>query len=138
MKSTEHFKNTIKAYLDKTAAEDAHFAAAYTKPNRNMDDCIVYILHTVQKSGCNGFTDDEIYSMALHYFQEDSIETGKPTDCKVIINHTVELTAEEKEEARKEAMKKATEKAYSRMTQPKSSRCRKTEVNRNIPSLFNF
>jgi hypothetical protein len=40
MKSTEHFKNTIREYLDKTAAEDAHFAAAYAKPDKNMDDCM--------------------------------------------------------------------------------------------------
>jgi hypothetical protein len=136
MKSTEHFKNTIKTYLDRQAAEDAHFSATYAKPNKNMDDCIAYILHTVQKSGCNGFTDNEIYSMALHYFQEDSIETGRPTDCKVIINHMVELTAEEKEEARKEAMKKAQTEAYLKMTQPKRHR-RNTEAS-TTPNLFNF
>lgn len=51
-------------------------------------------------SGCSGFSDDEIYSMAVHYYDEDNIEVGKPNSCKVVVNHTIELTEEEKAEAR--------------------------------------
>ena len=118
MKSTEHFKNTIKAYLDKRANEDLLFAVAYAKANKNIDDCITYIFNTVQKSGCNGFTDDEVYSMAVHYYDEDNIEVGKNFDCRVVVNHTVELTAEEKEQARKNAIQKVQDEAYLRMKQP--------------------
>ncbi|MCL2650762.1 MAG: PcfK-like family protein [Candidatus Azobacteroides sp.] len=118
MKSTEHFKNTIKAYLDKRANEDELFAITYAKENKNLDDCITFIFNTVQKSGCNGFTDDEVYSMAVHYYDEDSIEVGKSTDCQVVVNHTVELSAEEKEEARRKAIQKAQDEAYTRMKQP--------------------
>jgi len=121
MKSTEHFKNTIKAYLDKRANGDELFAITYAKENRNIDDCISYILNTVQKSGCNGFADDEIYSMAVHYYDEDTIETGKNFDCRVVVNHTVELTAEEKQQARQEAIQRVHNEAYSRMKQPLSS-----------------
>jgi len=71
MKSTEHFKNTIKAYLDKRANEDELFAISYAKGNKNLDDCVTFILNEVKKSGCNGFADDEIYSMAVHYFDEE-------------------------------------------------------------------
>ena len=118
MKSTEHFKNTIKAYLDKRASEDELFAITYAKANKNMDDCITYIFNTVQKSGCNGFTDDEVYSMAVHYYDEDNIEVGKNLDCRVVVNHTVELTAEEKEDARQKAIQKVQDEAYSKMKQP--------------------
>ena len=55
MKSTEHFKKTILAYLDKRALEDQLFAAAYQKPGKDIEDCITYILNEVKKSGCNGF-----------------------------------------------------------------------------------
>jgi len=134
MKSTVHFKNTIKAYLDKRANEDALFAVTYAKTNKNIDDCITYILNTVQKSGCNGFADDEIYSMAVHYYDEDSIVAGKPMNCHVVVNHTVELTAEEKEEAHREAKQRAMNEAYSKMKQPTNNH-RKTEVN-NLPTLF--
>jgi len=138
MKSTEHFKNTIKAYLDKRANEDELFAVAYAKANKNINDCITYILNTVQKSGCNGFADDEIYSMAVHYYDEDNIATGNLISCRVVVNHTVELTAEEKEEARKDAMQKVINEAYNKIKQPhKRASTKQTEVNIQ-PTLFNF
>lgn len=56
-----------------------------------------------------------------HYFDEADIEVGKPIDCKVIVNHHVELTEEEKVEARKEAIRRAENEAYSRMTQRKAT-----------------
>jgi hypothetical protein len=30
-----------------------------------------------RKSSCNGFADDEIFRMAIHYYDEDTIEVGK-------------------------------------------------------------
>ncbi len=98
---TEHFKQTIKSYLDGRAQADELFAARYTNPKKNIDDCCTYIMNQVQRSGCNGFTDDEVYSMAVHYYDEDDIDVGKPINCQVVVNHTVELTAEEKEQARR-------------------------------------
>lgn len=69
MKSTNHFKNTIQACLEQRAASDPQFEWAYTtKENKNINDCITYILNAVQKSGCNGFTDDEIFGMAVHFY----------------------------------------------------------------------
>jgi len=134
MKGTEHFKNTIKAYLDKRVNEDSLFAINYAKANKNIDDCIIYILNTVQKSGCNGFADDEIYSMAVHYYDEESIEIGKNFNCRVVVNHVVELTAEEKEQARQKAIEKAHAEAYSRMKQPTRKPQKSKTVNQ--PSLF--
>jgi hypothetical protein len=115
MTATTHFKDTIKAYLDERAANDELFASVYGKPNKNINDCITFILNSVKKSGCNGFTDDEIYSMAVHYYDEDGIQVGKPMNCKVMVNHAVELTEEEKAQARKAAMKRAEDEAYDKM-----------------------
>jgi ribosomal protein L17 len=56
--------------------------------------------------------------MAVHYYDEENIETGKNFDCRAVVNHTVELTTEEKEQARREAMQKLQDEAYSRMKQP--------------------
>lgn len=67
MKVSEQFKSTIKAYLDNMAAVDSLFAPVYQKPTKNIDNCITYILNQVKKSGCCGFSDDEIFGMALHY-----------------------------------------------------------------------
>ena len=63
-----------------------------------MDECVTHILNYVQKSGCNGFTDGEIFGQAIHYYEENEIEVGKPMDCQVVVNHVVKLTAEEKAE----------------------------------------
>jgi hypothetical protein len=136
MKSTEHFKNTIKAYLDQRAEEDVLFSFQYSKPEKNIDDCIQYILQTVQQSGCNGFADDEIYSMAVHYYDEDNIEIGKSINAHVAVNHVVELTAEEKEEAKREAIQRVQDEAYNRMMQPKK-KAKQVEINVQ-PSLFDF
>ena len=89
MKASNHFKNTIKTYLEQRAETDVLFSFQYSKPEKNIDDCVTYILNEVKKSGCNGFADDEIYSMAVHYYDEKDIKIGKPINCNVIVNHKV-------------------------------------------------
>ena len=135
--TTNHFRDTIKAYLDKRAREDELFAMNYAKLHKNIDDCITYILNTVQKSGFNGFEREEVFSMAVHYYDEDNIEVGKAiNNCRVVVNHTVELTAEEKEEARQEAIKRVRDENYERLTKrPKKPQVKQTEAN-NQQSLF--
>ena len=104
MKGTDHFKRTIQMFLEQRAAEDELFAKSYRNPTKNIDDCVTYILNYVQKSGCNGFSDGEIYGQAIHYYDENEIEVGKPIQCQVVVNHVVELTEEEKQEARRKAV----------------------------------
>lgn len=118
--ATNYFKITIQSYLEQRAQTDELFAPVYAKPNKNIDDCITYILNYVQQSGINGFTDDEIYSLALHYYDEDSIEVGKPINCNVVVNHTIVLTEEEKAQARQKAIQKVYDEAYSKTKQPKN------------------
>ena len=63
MKGTEQFKLTIKAYLDERAKNDELFASSYTKENKNLDDCITFILNQAMaiadEGGC-GMTDEHI------------------------------------------------------------------------------
>lgn len=138
MKGTELFKAAIQNYLEYRAMTDDLFAPRYANPAKNIDDCITYILNEVQKSGMNGFNDDEIYSMAMHYYDEDDIEIGKPISCNVMVNHHVELTEEEKQNARKKAIEQYKQmelnKLQSRAKQ-KSSAPQTTNVQ---PSLFDF
>ena len=79
------FKNSIQSYLEQRAEYDELFARSYRNPLKNIEDCITYILNYVQKSGCNGFDDDEIFGQAVHYYDETDIEVGKPIDCKVVV-----------------------------------------------------
>ncbi|MFS2519765.1 PcfK-like family protein [Bacteroides xylanisolvens] len=121
MKVSTHFQTVIQSYLEQRAEYDDLFARSYRNPLKNIEDCITYILNYVQKSGCNGFDDDEIFGQAVHYYDEADIEIGKPIDCKVVVNHHVELTEVEKAEARKEAIKRAENEAYNRMAQRKTA-----------------
>lgn len=62
MKGTEHFKQAIKAYLDKQAESDPLFAPHYSKPEKSIDKCVEYIVGEVFHSGCNGFDDQSVYA----------------------------------------------------------------------------
>lgn len=129
MDGTSHFKRTIEAYLVQYAAKDELFAATYQKSNKSIDNCITYILNEVKRSGCNGFTDEEIFSMAIHYYDEDNIETGSPVSCSVVVNHTVELTEEEKAEIRRNAIKRAEDEYYYCLTKRKERKKNNTPKN---------
>lgn len=120
MKATDYFKQTIQTYLEQRAESDTLFIPRYHNPRKSIDDCITYILNEVRRSGCNGFADDEIYSMALHYYDEEDIDVGKPINCKVVVNHTIELTEEEKQQAHEQALRRAEQEAYNKLTQRKS------------------
>lgn len=105
MKGTDNFKKTIKAYLDRRAQEDSLFAVSYAKEGKNIEECCNFIMNTVKESGCNGFSDEEIYGMAVHYYDEDQIDTKylKGIEGNVVVNHKVELTDEDKAEMAKKA-----------------------------------
>ena len=135
-RGTRAFNDTIKAYLEKRADNDALFAIRFANPSKSVEDCVTYIINQVQKSGCNGFADDEIFGMAVHYWEESEIEVGNPlTNCQVVVNHTVELTEEEKEQARQDAINKLRDEEMAKMRRPKT-----TENNPPIaqPSLFDL
>jgi len=88
MKGTEQFKTVIQNYLNDLASKDSLFAQTLQKANKSIDECINYILHEVARSGCNGFADEEIFNMAVHYYDEDDIKSVKPMNTKVVVNHT--------------------------------------------------
>ena len=141
MKGTEHFKETIKKYLDDKARTDELFAVSYVKENKNLDDCITFILNQVKASGCCGRTDEEVWALAIHYYDEDNIDVGKPISCGIVVNHKVELTEEEKAQARKDALK-AYQEEEMRKIQQRHSRSRPTaqaaQCNQTELSLFDF
>ena len=116
-------------YLEQRAAEDALFAKNYRNPAKNIDDCVTYILNYVQKSGCNGFTDGEIYGQAVHYYDENEVEVGEPIQCKVAVNHVVA-------EARQNAIRQYQDEELRKLqNRNKPTAKKETKVE---PSLFDF
>ncbi len=117
METLRGFRQTIEGYLAAMAQRDPMFADKFCNPNKKIEDCITYILNQVRNSGLQGFDDDEIYSLAVHYYVEDGIDPGTPVQCQVIVNHQVQLTeeeiAEQRQRAKDEVFRKETDRLRS-------------------------
>ena len=140
MNGTEQFTRTIAEYLNLRAATDPLFAPNLAKPHKNIEDCITYILKQVQQSACNGFEDEEIYSMAVHYYDEDDLEVGIRVACHVVVNHTIVLTEEEKAKARKQAIQQYQAQELRRLQEPKRVKAKASTDSEQVPqpSLFDM
>ena len=138
MKGTEHFKEIIKNYLDSRAKEDELFRAKYETTTRTIDDVVNYIFNEVQQSGYCGFSDMEVFSMAVHAIDEPTLEIGKPLQCSVVVNHHIDLTEEEKAEQKAIALKRyqdeELQKLQTRNHKPKPAKAQ--EDKQHQPSLF--
>lgn len=106
MKGTENFKKVISNHLQLIASKDSLFAETLKKENKNIDDCIIYILNQVKESGLNGFEDSEIFGMAIHYYDEDDLKIGKPINCQIVTNHKATNTAPTENVSKPAAVKK--------------------------------
>lgn len=73
-----------------------------------------------------------------HYYDEDNIEVGKSINCQVVVNHTIELTEEEKAEARKKAIERYQAEEYRKLTAKKPKAEKQEEQQIAQPSLFEF
>ena len=130
MKTTIAFKETIQQHLQEVATKDALFAETLKKENKNIDDCITYILNEVKKSGCNGFADSEIFNMAIHYYDENDLKPGKKITASVIVNHSIEITEQDKENAKKIALDQLIESEKEKLKKRKSPK--KVEVQETV------
>lgn len=107
------FEKAIKAFLDDKAAKDPAFAEKYRSEKKNIADCCKFIIAEVKKS-CKGneaaCTDEYIYGLAMHYYDEEDIKVPKNVPaCQVVVPGDVKLTDEDRKEARAEALKRLKE-----------------------------
>ena len=87
-------KTAIKTHLDARAASDPQFAERYNNPNKSLDECCKYITGEAfarAKNGTAVLSDDEVYGMAVHYYDEDNITIRKSPKA-----HTPEPTLSKK------------------------------------------
>lgn len=83
-KGNQSFKDAIKSHLDQRAKEDSLFAATYAKPNKSIDECCEYILGEARKRGnAVAISDEEVYGMAVHYYDEDDIKVNRQANYRV-------------------------------------------------------
>lgn len=130
------FEKVIKAYLDEFAGKDAEFSNKYAEKTTKLggDDAVIkqccnYICREVKRSGRQGFADAEIYGMAVHFIDESELTAEKGVNGQVVVNHSIELSEEDKERLRKEAeaeFKRDHKKALNREALAEKSKVEKT------------
>lgn len=124
----DQFKQVILNYLTEFAKTDTHFNECFQNPDKNIDDCVNYIINTVKESGRTGFTDDEIYQMARHYYLEKDLKVNKAeASARIIIN----LSDEDKEKAYQNALKRYEEEQLKKLK-------KKTEKPKQDNNLFDL
>ncbi len=106
MSGTDKFKKAIAAFIEREKQADELFAECVnSQPEKTIDGCVNFILKTVRESKIEGWTDDEVYGMAKHFFDEKELkDPGTIRGAHVVVNHQVELTDQEKAEAKKKAL----------------------------------
>lgn len=83
--ATNSFKEAIREYLEQRAKQDTLFAVTYAKPNKSVDECCNYIMKEARKRGnavC--MKDEEVYGLAVHYYDEDSIKDANPVSATAV------------------------------------------------------
>ena len=115
-KSAEFFKSKIQSYLEKRVEQEPEFKAKYDNPKKNLDEWFKYICSQVYESGCCGFDDDEVFSMAVHYYDEEEITISEMpeidlTRSRIVCCEKIELSEEEMAEIHEQARQRAIEEA---------------------------
>lgn len=84
-KENQSFKQVIQSYLEQRAKRDSLFATSFAKQNKNIDECCNYIIGEAKKRGGSVvcMSDDEVFGLAVHYYDEDDIKVNKQTNYKV-------------------------------------------------------
>ena len=105
MEVTKNFEKVIEAFIEKEKKEDKLFAECVdSQPKKTIKGCVNYILKEVQKSKICGWTDEEIFGMAKHFYDEKELkDPGAVKVGRVVVNHHIDLSESEKEEAKQKA-----------------------------------
>lgn len=139
-KQSERFEEAIRQFLTKQGQKAPaflqHCIEVSRTQNKNTADCCTYIINQVQQSGRCGFSDDEIFSMAMHYWDEDNIEVGKRPDCQIVLNQEVRLSEEEIAECRKEARERVIRQQMDAMCKTTPMAFKAKEIKQDEPTLF--
>lgn len=132
------FKTAICDYLRSNAKKDPGFKEKLMNPEKNIDKCLDYILGEVKQSGRSGFCDEEIFSLAMHYYDEpnDALKQHPHIDrVQIIVNREMPFTEEEKQEARKRAFEELVNAEKRKLEKPKTV-VKKQEVKSQEITLF--
>ena len=106
MKKTKEIKNkpfaeAIKSCLDRRASEDKMFAESYANPKKSIAECCDFIVSEVKRQSRTVMTDDEVYGLAVHYY--DEADPGR-IDKGIASRAVTVIPGDDKERLRAEAI----------------------------------
>lgn len=85
---SDAFQDAIKSYLDTFANENPYFAEKYANDQKTVTECCIYICSEVRKMNVNALTDDEVYYLARHYYEEIDITVDAAlSSVSVVVSH---------------------------------------------------
>lgn len=125
------FETAIKNFLDNYVQGDCDptFIEKYNNPKKSISECCKYIMKEVEKarkSGekCVAVADEEVFGMAIHYYDEDDIVVEEPKAQVKVAAPASTPSSESKTKTRKPRAKK--EKSIETVTEVE-------ELDINIP-----
>lgn len=143
MKNTKEMKNkpfadAIKSYLDRRASEDKMFAESYANPKKSIGECCDFIVSEVRKQNRTAMTDDEVYGLAVHYY--DEADPGK-IDKGIASRAAIVIPGEDKERLRAEAIEEYKRQCIEEIKNKESklsaiSTNKRKEDKTELPTLF--
>ena len=138
MEATDNFKAAIKKYLDAKAASDELFAKVYSNEKKSLSECIKFILTEVRKSGKCAMSDEEVYSLAIHYYDEASVKADKQIKARIVCpTMDLEISEEEKQEAKRKAIEAYQQELKEKMLNDAMvKKSKKKSKTINQPTLF--
>ena len=131
-------KTAIKNYLDNRAKTDELFAEKYANPKKSIDECCKYITgeaYARAKDGTAVISDEEVYGMAVHYYDEETVKIRKAPSVKTS-SAEPELTEEQQEKLRKQAEKEYKAKVMAELAMKEKERKAKPKVSEPVESPF--
>lgn len=87
-KVNKEFVKVIREYLEKRSEDDKLFREKYKSSEKTVEQCCDYIIEEARKKGarCVAIMDEEVFGMAVHFFDEDDIQPVSPAlDASVIV-----------------------------------------------------
>lgn len=82
-------EETILKYLEDNASEE--LAKKISESKKTLSGCINFIKGEARKQasgGCAMLTDQEVFGLAIHYFEEESISENKVATVPATVKHT--------------------------------------------------
>lgn len=105
----------LKKHLDSVAEQDKVFAEKYANESKSLEECMNYVKQEIYKKCMKNpsamTTDEEVYGLAIHYYDEDDIKLDKNIPQARVMVTSPEAEVEVEETPQEEPMTEEKPKA---------------------------